>query len=44
MLEPEWLESRAPVIREAVLMAKLISFLFHGVPAADFPTFQGPDP
>ncbi len=40
VLEPEWLASRAPVIREAVLMAKLISFLFNGVPAADFPTFQ----
>src|SRR5918994_336726 len=36
VLEPEWLASRAPVIREAVLMAKLISFLFNGVPAADF--------
>ncbi len=40
VLEPEWLESRAPVIREAVLMAKLISFLYHGVPPADFPTFR----
>ena len=40
VLEPEWLESRAPVISEAVLMAKLISFLYHGVPPADFSTFR----
>ncbi|GEO36027.1 hypothetical protein SAE02_01750 [Skermanella aerolata] len=41
VLEPQWLESRAPVIREAILMAKLLSFLYYGAPPADFPAFLG---